>query len=80
MIYEVKYFFYGVPRDKHYGLRTFDNLSEAFDFAYRLDDCHIECFEVSSKAILHMQCISDKYCPAKSTCKRCKYKREDFDF
>lgn len=80
MIYEVRYYFFGVPKHKHYGSKTFNKLADAVDFAYRLDDCHVECFEIRSISILHEQCISDKYCSQTTQCKRCKYKREDIKY
>ena len=77
MIYEVRYYFYGVPRDKHFGCRRFSKLSDAEDFAFQLDPYHVECYEILSIDTLMKVCISSNYCPQKSICKKCKYVREE---
>lgn len=78
--YAVRYYFFGVPRNKHYGYRSFKTLDNAIDFCNHLDEKDIECFDIAKIEVIHKQCLSDKYCPATTQCRKCKYKREDYDY
>lgn len=74
-MYEVRLKFPHVPVSKHYREERFYSLQTLDDFINNLNPHEYESYEIREVNIIDRVCISDSFCPERTKCKKCVFRR-----